>query len=248
MERDAIVKANWLQSSKTLVGTSGASGYCWDRARSNSTTREGQVPILTPWDGDCGAVRLRSGFTSPNCSLLSAPHPAWSLKRETLIPPPTPNQDELTSGGHQGCQMSPFSNPKCLLQGSLPEKSAIPACKQSIFIFFLLKLPQTLQLPLHTFSLYIMNQLAAAKYCWEFSPRLLQDWARCAWLLLREQRDNLHLKGHVMVSAAVHWHVTLASERQTRGNSDTINKSVSPGSNRPKYHSILLTFLHYVKL
>lgn len=193
-------------------------------------------------------MRLRSGFTSPNCSLLSAPHPAWSLKRETLIPPPTPNQDELTSGGHQGCQMSPFSYPKCLLQGSLPEKSAIPACKQSIFIFFLLKLPQTLQLPLHTFSLYIMNQLAAAKYCWEFSPRLLQDWARCAWLLLREQRDNLHLKGHVMVSAAVHWHVTLASERQTRGNSDTINKSVSPGSNRPKYHSILLTFLHYVKL
>lgn len=107
------------------------------------------------------------------------------------------------------CPLSPI--PSVSYRALYQKSQQYQPANRAFSFFFLLKLPQTLQSPLHTFSFYIMNPLAAAKYCWEFSPQLLQDWARCTWLLLREQRDNLHLQGHVTVSAAIHWNVTLAS-------------------------------------
>lgn len=58
----------------------------------------------------------------PNFSPLRAHHPACSLKRESLNPPATPDHDELTSRGDQGCQMSPFSYSRFPLQGSLTQK------------------------------------------------------------------------------------------------------------------------------
>lgn len=142
----------------------------------------------------------------PNFSPLRAHHPACSLKRESLNPPATPDHDELTSRGDQGCQMSPFSYSRFPLQGSLTQKRQWhqPAnWKKKIGSFFSSKTSPNLTItPLLSLSPWLLSlQHEPTFWCcsiyWELSPQLLQPWARCIWLL-REQRDNLHHQGNMI--------------------------------------------------